>query len=294
MCACVGGSLNAQELGDFLTEARSGNSTAQYNAAMCYLHGWGTEPNPARWLHFMRLSAENGESKAAEALRNHFLSFAPELAAYWAGEPSQLPYRYHYRSYDEGCYYGELRRGMRDGYGTFVWDEGIHLVSHWEDGKQYGMCRIVTPQQRIYGNFNDFSGSGVIILSPGHHFAGVEGATVYVGYIENGLPSGHGAFYDAEGRNIYFGPIENSLPCGPHTPSSANSYRWSHERLSSGDSWEGESMGGLRHGFGIYHWADGSWWCGFWAEGLRDGAGLYMRADGAIMTGIWSNDSLQE
>jgi 1-phosphatidylinositol-4-phosphate 5-kinase len=53
-------------------------------------------------------------------------------------------------------------------------------------------------------------------------------------------------------------------------------------------------MGGLRHGFGIYHWADGSWWCGFWAEGLRDGAGLYMRADGAIMTGIWSNDSLQE
>lgn len=293
LCAGAWGSSNAQVLSDYLSEARSGNSIAQYNAAMCYLHGWGTEQDLSRWHYFMRQAAEGGQQQASQRLADHYATFAPELAAYWQGKESTLPYKYHYCSYDQGCYYGELRSGMRDGYGTFVWDNGTYVVGYWEDGLQYGMCRIERPEQCTYGNFDNFCGTGAIVLSPGREFAGIDGAVVYVGYIEDGVPSGHGAFYDAQGHNIYLGYIEEGVPTEALTSENTHAYRWSHERLSSGDSWEGEVLNGMRHGFGIYRWADGAWWCGFWENGLREGTGLYRRADGALMTGIWSKDTLQ-
>lgn len=293
VCASACGSLRAQSLGDYLSEARSGNSIAQYNAAMCYLHGWGTEPDLSRWHYFMRQAAENGQQEAARKLADHYAPFAPEMASYWLGEESTLPYKYHYRSYDQGCYYGELRRGVRDGYGSFLWDDGTYLVGNWEDGRQYGMCAILTEEHATYGNFDNFCGLGAIILIEGHEFEGVEGAVVYVGYIEDGLPSSHGAFYDTEGRNIYYGPIKNAMPSASSSTESYRAYRWSREQLSSGDSWEGESLNGVRSGFGIYRWEDGAWWCGFWENGLREGSGLYRRADGALMTGLWSGDTLQ-
>ena len=293
LCAWAAAPLRGQTLSNYLTEARSGNTIAQYNAAMCYLHGWGTQPNQARWHYFMRLAAQGGQEEASEKLACYYDGFAPELASYWRGQENTLPYQYFYRAYDEGCYYGELRGGQRDGYGSFVWDEGIYLVGYWEDGRQSGMCRIMTPEQTTYGHFDNLSGSGAIILTPGHHFAGLESAVVYVGYIEDGVPSGHGAFYDTEGRNIYFGPIDSEGSSGVVATQANHPYRWGHESLSSGDSWEGESLNGVRHGFGIYRWADGAWWCGFWENGLREGSGLYMRADGALMTGVWSQDILQ-
>lgn len=292
MCARAWCPLGAQTLGDFLSDAKSGDAVAQYNAAMCYLHGWGTAADRSRWHHFMRLAAEGGLEEAAERLAEHYAPVAPELAAYWRGEESTLPYKYHYRSFDQGCYYGELRRGMRDGYGTFVWDDGRILSAYWEDGEQYGTCRIVDTHQLTYGYFNDFSGTGAILLSDGHQFEGVEGATIYVGYIEEGVPSDHGAFYDSEGRNLYYGPLKEGRPSGVATPA-GYPYSWTRESYEGGDSWEGESIEGVRQGFGIYRWADGAWWCGFWERGVREGTGLYMRADGALITGLWSNDVLQ-
>ena len=291
ICACAGGSLHAQQLGDFLSQARGGNSVAQYNTAMCYLHGWGTEPDTVRYHHYLRLAAEGGLKEASTALADHYSPFAPELAAYLRGGQSTLPYKYHYRSFDQGCYYGELRRGMRDGYGRFIWDDGRHLVAYWEDGEPHGMCRLSDATQTTYGHFDNFSGTGAIILAEGLQFEGIEGAVIYVGYIEEGVPSDLGAFYDAEGRNIYYGPLKDGRPSSPAATNYP--YRWAHEELPEGESWEGESLDGVRHGFGIYRWADGAWWCGFWERGRREGSGLYMRADGAPMTGLWSGDVLQ-
>lgn len=293
MCACAWSTAEAQTLGDYLAEARSGNTIAQYNAAMCYLHGWGTQPDRSRWHYFMRQAAEGGQQEASHKLADHYALFAPEFAAYWRGDKSSLPYTYFYRSYSEGCYYGELLGGLRYGYGSFIWDDGTYVIGYWEDGRQHGMCRIMTDEHTTYGNFDNFTGPGAIILNEGHKFAGISDAVIYVGYIEDGLPSDLGAFYDAEGNNIYYGAIKNGLPTESFTTEANRPYRWSHESLSSGDSWEGETLDGQRHGFGIYRWADGAWWCGFWENGLREGRGLYRRGDGALMTGIWSKDSLQ-
>lgn len=92
---------------------------------------------------------------------------------------------------------------------------------------------------------------------------------------------------------LYYGHIAGERPTEAYpTTEEALPYAWVREELSSGDVWEGETLNGVRHGLGIYHWADGSWWYGTWENGLREGSGLYVRSDGAIMTSVWSNDSL--
>ena len=58
--------------------------------------------------------------------------------------------------------------------------------------------------------------------------------------------------------------------------------------------YEGESHNGIREGFGIYRWADGSVWFGYWEGGLREGEGLYINANGAMMAGIWSEGELMQ
>ena len=294
----VAAPARGQTLADFLSQARSGNPRAQYNAAQCYLYGWGTEADSTQWHHFLRLAAEGGERRAAEQLATHYERVgASELSAFWRGEPSTLPYDYTYHSYDEGCYYGEVMRGTRDGYGTYVWDNGTRHTGRWEDGESYGMGYTIFTGAVVYCySAAGANGLGAIILTdPSAHFAGVEGSSRYVGYLENGLPNGQGVLYSLEGEVLYAGPFAEGRPMGTTTPAHGyGGYRWTTEQLSSGDTWEGESYGGVRSGFGIYRWADGSWWCGFWSEGLREGAGLYVRADGAIMTGRWDHGELTD
>lgn len=289
--------LSAQKLSDFLSEARRGDAVAQYNAALCYRHGWGTAPSLSNWHRMMRSSAEGGQMEAREALVEYYRNFAPEFADYWSQKTNTIPFDYHYRSYDEGCYYGEMRGGTRNGYGSFVWDSGTYHIGGWEEGERYGMGYTRFEGVDMYCYLADEAlGLGAIVVTdPTLRLAGGEDAVCYVGYIENGLPEGVGTLYDTSGEVCYYGTFRNGFPTTPHSTPAArvsNLYRWNHEELGSGDSWEGECYNGVRHGFGIYRWEDGSWWCGFWEDGVREGAGLYVRNDGAIMSGTWSNGQL--
>lgn len=298
ICACAVFTSHAQELSDFLPSAKSGEPLAQYNAAQCYFHGWGTEINRQLGMQYLRLAAEGELPQAQSALATRYEKTFPLLADYWRGTPADsLPYRYHYRSYDNGCYYGEIRGGTRDGYGTFLWDSGTSHTGSWEEGDCYGMGYTRFADQHLYCNYTgDGSGYGALILADTtHHFSGAIGATRYVGYLVDATPNGFGTLYGNDGHLLYFGEFRNGHPTATY-PSTENysSYRWVVEHLNGGDTWEGESVGGIRNGFGIYRWADGSWWFGFWRNGLREGEGLYVRYDGAIMTGYWLAGELQE
>jgi len=44
---------------------------------------------------------------------------------------------------------------------------------------------------------------------------------------------------------------------------------------SSGDSFNGNWLDGLVHGFGVYTWADGGCYVGTWSRGLKDGQGTF-------------------
>ncbi len=296
ICVCVATGTSAQTLSDFLAAAQSGNPTAQFNAAQCYRLGLGTTPNLSEWLHFMRLSAEGGEERAQQVLVEHYSPFAPEIASYWMAEQETFP-NYHYRSYDEGCYYGELLGGMRDGYGTFVWDNGDYYIGEWEDGERYGLGTTHFDNQILYGNLSDGQMEGygaIVVTSKGCWLRGTEGSTRFVGYFKNGVPNGIGTLYNSLGEVTYYGEFKNGIPTAPYPCAESYSrYRWVCEELPNGDRWEGESCDGVRHGWGIYRWADGSWWCGSWHEGLREGEGLFVRSDGAMMTGTWERDELR-
>lgn len=296
MCACALGSVSAQTLSDFLPAARRGNPTAQYNAAQCYRYGWGTPPNHTEWLHLMRLAAEGGLAEAKEILVQHHALFAPEIAAHWSGKNAPSA-DYHYHSFDNGCYYGELLGGAMDGYGTFVWDDGTLYRGEWEDGERYGLGVTIFDNQHIYGSHRkgQIAGYGAIIITAeGEYLAGAKGSTRYVGYFQDGLPHGTGTLYNAQGEVTYYGDFRMGTPTSPYpTTALYTRYRWQYEVLPNGDSWEGESCDGVRQGWGIYRWADGSWWCGYWHEGLREGEGLFVRSDGAIMRGIWENGELR-
>lgn len=296
ICVCATTCAFSQTLSDYLPAARSGNSTAQFNAAQCYLHGWGTEHNPTEWLHYLRLSAEGGEKRAQQALADHYRTLAPELASYWASGRTSSP-NIHYHSLNDGCYYGELLGGMRDGCGTYAWDNGTLYLGAWESGERHGMGATYFDNQHIYGTHRNGQMEGygaIIVTAEGCWLNGAEGSVFYVGYFEDGVPNGTGTLYDTEGRVTYYGTFKAGKPTAQYpSVESYNAYRWTREVLPNGDSWEGESFEGIREGFGIYRWADGAWWCGFWNEGLRDGDGLFVGSEGTIMTGTWTDGEFE-
>ena len=297
VCALWAHQASAQTTHDFLVAASNGDPVAQYNLAQCYRYGWGAEPNNTSYRHYLRLSAEGGEERARGELADNLTPIAPNLASYWRGEESStLPYDYTYRSFDSGCYYGEIYRGTRDGYGTFVWDSGTIYVGRWENGERYGLGLSIFDTMTIFcTHTTSANGYGAaLITAPDTHWAGAKGSLYYVGYLERDLPNGMGTLYDTEGRVTYYGAFADGIPTGPYpTAESFSSYRWVREELANGDTWEGEMTDGVRDGFGIYTWGDGSRWYGFWQDGMRDGSGLYIRSDGALMSGTWENGELK-
>lgn len=295
ICVCAGITCSAQTLDDFLSEARRGDAVAQYNASLCYRHGWGTKPDNRAWLHFLRLSAEGGEPQAMSTLADHLDTLAPDVASYWRGAESPASYDYTYRSYDEGCYYGEIHHGTRDGYGTFVWDDGMSYSGEWVDGERYGVGITRFEDVILYGHHaGNLHGYGAaMVTAEGCHLAGAPDAVCYVGYFEGGVPSGTGTLYDASGRVVYYGAFVSGVPTETYPSTESYShYRWVREQLANGDVWTGESVDGIREGFGSYRWGDDAVWYGFWQNGVREGEGIFVRKDGAMLAGVWNDGEL--
>lgn len=286
----------AQQLDDFLSAARAGNPVALYNAAVCYRHGLGVAPNRSRSNHFMRRAAELGLPEARERMAKEVASGTPSLAAYWSGAVSTENF-VTYESYENGCYYGQQHGGMRDGYGTYLWDSGTAYVGQWEDGERYGMGFTTYDDQTHFGSYlNHAVGYGATIMADTlHHIASCPEGRCYVGEFADGLPHGTGTIYDASGEVVYYGPFVAGRPT--HTYPSVerySTYRWVRELLPTGDTYEGEMVMGQREGFGIYRWAAGAVWFGYWRGGVRSGEGLFIDSEGRMIAGLWVGDEFQE
>ena len=60
-----------------------------------------------------------------------------------------------------------------------------------------------------------------------------------------------------------------------------------------GDHYQGEFKNGLKHGFGIYFFANGDKYVGEYQYGKREGKGTYTFSNGKpALTGIWANNAL--
>ena len=73
----------------------------------------------------------------------------------------------------------------------------------------------------------------------------------------------------------------------------ASPYRFVCLTYPGGDFYLGETKNGMRHGQGIYHWANGNYWYGTFAENYRQGYGALFREDGHINYGLWYGDDKQ-
>lgn len=295
-----GATASAQQLADHLAAAKKGDAVAQYNAALCYLNGWGTEPNTTKARHFLRLSAEQSVPHAIERMATICPNEASALLHYWQhGLTDQQQGKIVYESYREGCYIGEHYAAMRDGVGIYLWDSGILYVGQWEFGERYGMGVTYFDGLAHYGSYNDTAeGFGAaIITNPHSHLYDCPDGVVYVGGWRDGEPEGRGTIYDASGTLIYYGKFHNGHPTDTYpSEESYTNYRWDTEQLANGDSYEGELLQGSREGFGIYRWADGSMWFGLWHKNLRHGDGILIMPtqDGLdIVGGTWESGQMQ-
>ena len=60
-----------------------------------------------------------------------------------------------------------------------------------------------------------------------------------------------------------------------------------------GDHYQGEFKNGLKHGFGMYFFANGDKYVGEYQFGKREGKGTYTFSNGKpALTGIWANNAL--
>ena len=60
-----------------------------------------------------------------------------------------------------------------------------------------------------------------------------------------------------------------------------------------GDHYQGEFKNGLKHGFGMYFFANGDKYVGEYQFGKREGKGTYSFSNGKpALSGVWSNNAL--
>jgi len=61
-------------------------------------------------------------------------------------------------------------------------------------------------------------------------------------------------------------------------------------RYSTGGYYNGEWLGGLRHGKGKMQWKDGAYYEGQWEYGIACGQGKFQHASGDVYVGNWYNN----
>jgi hypothetical protein len=145
---------------------------------------------------------------------------------------------------------------------------------------------------------NRMTGQGITIIGnlDSGHITGCRTGTgvVYVGAHVDGDKSGVGSVYDRNGRQIYHGNFSNDRPTDQNYPSITRSPRTFVFTQSGNNFYIGESENDLRHGTGIFIWANGDIWYGQWRNGERAGRGIFLERgpnDVHIVPGVWSGNT---
>lgn len=69
---------------------------------------------------------------------------------------------------------------------------------------------------------------------------------------------------------------------------------WLHTRQKEKNYYEGEFRAGLRHGLGIFYYANGARYEGAWRENVKDGIGTFFYEDGRVFHGAFRHDRCVE
>ena len=191
-------------------------------------------------------------------------------------------------------YEGEYRDGLKQGQGTYTWENGNRYEGPFVDDRPSGIGKYTFPNGDVYvGDVvaGVITGRGTYTAKNGDVFEGsfldgkLHGVGIfrfttgdrYEGEVAEGRPQGKGRYFTKGGDRIE-APFVDGRPQGKGTYQFAN-----------GDRYEGDIRGSELTGTGAYFYASGLKYEGEMRRGQPEGKGTFWFHDGSRFEGSFEN-----
>ncbi|KAF4139165.1 MORN repeat domain-containing protein [Phytophthora infestans] len=208
--------------------------------------------------------------------------------------PKPLLFAFHSPEYQGGG--GESLEEMNGGEGVVVAQSNARYDGEWENGLPHGYGELTFDAARnirYEGQFLEGKREG-----RGHmHYAD---GSVYAGDWKADVKSGQGVMTWMTTRGADEVSSANATPLERYDGEWENDCQegfgrhvWLVNPLSgsSNKNWyEGEFHEGLRHGRGVFFYANGARYEGEWKANVKDGYGLFFYEDGRVFVGLFRQD----
>ena len=169
-------------------------------------------------------------------------------------------------SYSGDVYKGELKNGLRDGIGLYVWDDGGFYIGNWKKDKRDGF--------------------GIYMAADGYEIGGLPNSKFYCGFYTNSSKEGQGASFDKYGNCLYVGLMKDDEPEYKY-PNESSSITFESMDLGEGMFFVGQVIDGEPFGFGMFISEDGDMVYGMYQDGKMEGKVLFLSSDGDVESGTW-------
>lgn len=171
-----------------------------------------------------------------------------------------------------------LEGNIKDGFGIYIWDNGLIYEGDWVKGKRNGKGRMYFADGTWYlGDFKDDKRTGKGTMYWNHN-------EWYRGDFDKGQLHGKGEYRWDTGAH-YDGDWLDGVRTGKGV------YQW-----KSGDVYRGDYLNDYRHGKGRIDYKDGGWFEGDFVKGKMTGYGReYVPSknhivEGTLVDGTWQDD----
>lgn len=184
--------------------------------------------------------------------------------------------------WDKCAYEGEVKRGMRNGEGTLVFNNGVVYIGQWREGLREGYGTLKYPDGQSYEGYwekGKKQGFGVLRFASGNF---------YEGNFDNDLRNGQGTMHWISTSEKYTGDWKDGKPhgFGVHVWLDPKGNKLLRNR------YVGHWATSKRHGYGVFYYANGSKYEGFWENDLKEGNGKMTFEDGTVYEGLFKNDRM--
>ena len=189
-------------------------------------------------------------------------------------------------------YEGEFSEGLKQGEGTYVWENGDRYQGHFATDRPDGRGKYQ------FANGDAYEGEVKLGIIAGRGSYTSKNGDVFDGSFSSGKPHGVGVYRYASGDR-YEGEMDMGRPHGKGRYYSKNGDRFEVAFVdgkpqgrgiyyfSSGDRYEGDIQGGALTGQGTYYHASGPKYEGEMLLGQPQGKGVFWFQDGTRFEGIF-------
>ena len=191
-------------------------------------------------------------------------------------------------------YEGDFSEGLKQGEGTYTWENGDRYTGHFSADRPDGHGRYQ------FGNGDTYEGDVQMGVIVGRGTYTTKGGDVFEGSFANGKPNGVGVYrfasgdrYEGEmvqgkmqGKGLYYTKSGDRVqaPFADGKPQGKGIYYF-----ANGDRYEGDMEAGALTGQGAYFYAAGMKYEGEIRAGQPQGKGVFWFADGTRFEGVFEN-----